>query len=101
MLNLSNWIYILKRLLKSSKDEKELREIIVSSCLVTPRRVFGTYIVDENKIWENIISTDCKVLARMKEMKIKDVYGAISYYQELQYKNMRATYPRRWHKKGA
>ncbi len=101
MLNLSNWIYILKRLLKSSKDEKELREIIISSCLTTPRRVFGAYIVDENKVWKNIIATDHKVLARMEEMKIKDVYGAISYFQEIQYKNMRATYPKRHRKKGA
>lgn len=101
MLNLSNWIYILKRLLKSSKDEKELREIIVSSCLATPHRVFGAYIVDENKVWENIIVSDCKVLAKMEELKIHEVYGAISYFQEIQYKNMRATYPRKHHKKGA
>lgn len=101
MLNLSNWIYILKRLLKSSKDENKLREIIVSSCLATPRRVFGAYIVDENKVWENIIASDRRVLEKMEELRIHDVYGAISYYQEIQYKNMRATYPRRWHKKGA
>ena len=101
MLNLSNWIYILKRLLKSSLDEKELREIILSKCLVTPRRVFGAYIVDEKKVWENIIASDCKVLAKMEELKIHEVYGAISYFQEIQYKNMRATFPRRYHKKGA
>jgi len=101
MLNLSNWIYILKRLLKSSLDEKELREIILSKCLVTPRRVFGAYIVDEKKVWENIIASDCKVLAKMEELKIHEVYGAISYFQEIQYKNMRATYPRKHHKKGA
>lgn len=101
MFNLSNWIYILKRLLKISKDEKELRGIIISKCLVTPRKIFGSYCVDENKVWENIIASDLKALARMEELKIKDVYGAISYYQEIQYKNMRATYPRRHHKKGA
>ena len=101
MLNLSNWIYILKRLLKSSKDEKELREIIVSSCLATPRRVFGAYIVDENKVWENIIVNDSTLSEKLVELRITDVYGTISYFNEIQYKNMRSTYPKRYHKKGA
>jgi len=101
MLNLSNWIYILKKLLRCTKEERELREIIVSRCLVTPRRIFGSYCVDENKVWEYIIASDVKMLTRMEELKIVDVYGAISYFQEIQYKNMRATYPKRYHKKGA
>jgi len=101
MLNLSNWIYILKRLLKSSKDEKELREIIVTKCLASPRKIFGSYCVDENKVWENIISSDREVMAKMAELRIFDVYGAVSYFQEIQYKNMRATFPRKYHKKGA
>ena len=93
---------MVKKILDGEKlSEKELREIIVSECLVTPRRIFGAYCVDENKVWENIIVQDRKATDKMKELRITDVYGAISYFQEIQYKNMRATYPKRYHKKGA
>jgi len=40
-------------------------------------------------------------MAKMAELRIFDVYGAVSYFQEIQYKNMRATFPRKYHKKGA
>ena len=100
VVNLTGWLYILKRVLKSKTPKKILREMILDNCLVTPEKVFGAYCVNSDDVWNNIVLKDKDMLSRLEELKFSRVEDLIAYYEEIQYKHMRATYPKRRHTKG-
>lgn len=93
MLSLTKWQYIIKNLLKSKLTKNEIRSAILEKCLYSPHKFNGAYQVDEQKVFDLIICKDAECLVRMDELHIKDVFGVISYFEEIEYKNMRATYP--------
>lgn len=101
MLSLTKWIYIIKNLLESNLSNNKIREIILERCLLSKRKFLGSYQVNSQKIWDYIISKDKKCCMKLDKLNIKNVTELISYYEEIEYKKMRRTYPKNHHKRGA
>ena len=94
-MTMTNWIYILSTFFESKYTKKELRNIIVSQCLSTPNKIYGSYCVDDQKVWDKIVVSDSKLKEQMNTHRISDYAGVIELYEQLQYKTMRSTYPRK------
>lgn len=95
MLSLTNWQYVIKNLLRSQFTKNEIRTLILNQCLSSSQKLNGSYQVDDNKVFDLVICKDVRCLARMHELNISSVYGILSYYEEISYKNLRATYPKK------
>ena len=100
MLSMTTWIYVIKTLLKSEMRQQDIRHIIMNKCLFSQKKINGAYQVDDNKVWANIVLKDNGCKKKMEELNIVDVYGIYGYYEEICYKRMRGTFPRKYHKKG-
>lgn len=101
MLSLTTWIWIIKTVLHSNLSKSRLRAIILEKCLLSQKKFHGAYRVDSQKIWDIVISNDENCCTKMKELNINSLSGLLSYYDEIQYKKMRRTYPRNRHRRGA
>lgn len=99
MLCLTNWVYIIKDLFKSKQTKKEIKANIIENCLLPIGKFYGIYQVDDKKIWETIVMKDPECIKKTAELNIHDVFGVYSYFEEIQYRNMRSTYPRKRHKR--
>ena len=70
-MTMSNWIYTLKTILKCKRfTSNRMREIILEECLVCKQPVFGAYVVDGQKVWENVVVHDFEVMKRLRCMNI-------------------------------
>jgi len=75
-MTMSNWIYTLKTILKCKRfTSNRMREIILEECLVCKQPVFGAYVVDGQKVWENVVVHDLEVMKRLRCMNIYDHIG--------------------------
>lgn len=101
MLSMTKWIYVIKDLLKSKRTRSEIRGEILDKCLRSSQKNNGAYQVDDSKVWNYMIMRDEDCKKRLEELHIRDVFGVYSYYEEIEYKKMRATYPKKRRKKGA
>lgn len=101
MLSMTTWIYVIKTLLKSEMKRNDIRNTIINKCLYSSKKFNGAYQVDGQKVWEHIIIEDYGCKKKIEELHISSVLGVYSYYEEISYKNMRATYPRNRRKRGA
>ena len=101
MLSMTTWLYVIKTLLKSDMKQTDIRNTIIGKCLYSQYKVRGVYQVDGQKVWDNIISKDSGCLEKMEELNIHDLFGVYGYYEEISYKHMRATYPKKRRRKGA
>lgn len=100
MYNLTGWLYIIKTLLKSRQSKQVLRAALLDNCLAAPRKVYGAYQIDPDKVWGFVISKDHDVQMTMEKLNLSDIYKIMAYYEEIQYKHMRSTYPSKKHKTG-
>lgn len=100
MLPLTKWQYVVKSLLKSELTRSEIRTAILTSCLLSPHKFNGAYQVDGQKVFDLIICKDANCRKTLDKLHISDLFGVLSYYEEITYKNMRATYPSRHRKRG-
>ncbi len=100
MIHLSNWVEILSDTFKSGRSKEEIKWIIKEKCLVTPHKVYGVYLVDDEKVWKYLIASDPVCMESAKKMRIHNAMGVESWYEEMRYRAMRSTFPRNKHKKG-
>ena len=99
-MTLTNWIYTIKTLLRSLWTRAEIRQAILDHCLLHPQKVMGVYAVDDEKVWEYFNAHDHSISAQLTKHNIRNVYDLLGYFEEVQYKNMRSTYPSNSYKKG-
>lgn len=99
-MTLTSWVEFIKGILRSNKTKSEIRTQILNTCLYSPNKFLGSYQVNSELVWEKIIVTDESCKKRCEELKLSSVYDAMSCYEEVLYKRMRATYPRKHFKKG-
>lgn len=93
MLSLTNWVYVIKTLLRSELTASEIREAILNDCLFTSDLFWGEYQVDGEKVYKMIICKDANCRKRCEELRISNVFEVLSYYEQVKYKQMRGTYP--------
>ena len=99
-ISMTTWQYIIVDLLKSRKTKSQVRKLILENCLLRPDKKGGHYWVDNEKVFDLIISQDPDCLEMMKKHKINDIFGLYSFYDSIEYRGMRATYPRRKSRRG-
>ena len=95
MFSMTNWIYMLKTVFKSKYSQNELRNMIVSKCLSRPEKFLGAYCVDHQKVWDIVVKSDKKLFDNLLSQGIQGPTDVMSYYEEMQYRWMRSTYPRK------
>ncbi len=99
-MTLTSWIEFIKDILHSHKTKSKIRTQILNTCLYSSKKICGAYQVNSTLVWENIIISDESCKKRCEELKLRTVDDAMGYYEEVLYKRMRATYPKKHHKKG-
>lgn len=98
MVSMTNWIKVFKRL-GCPLSRKELRTIIVSRFLIRPGKCLGGYLVDGDALWNYIIKKYPECEKEAQKLRLKSPISVESWIDELEYRNMRSTYPRNMHKK--
>ena len=96
-MTMTAWIEFICDHLHSLYSKKQVRDIIVNQCV--RGRVYGTYIVDGNKVWEMVVKTDSNCLKWAENRRIENAIEAESWYEERHYQDMKATYPRKRRRK--
>lgn len=91
---LSDWQYIIKDVLHSKLTKKEIRQLVIGYCLSSPEKLFGSYQVNDQNVYDLIVCKDVNCQKRMKELHINSLTGIEGYYEEIKYQQMRGTYPR-------
>lgn len=99
-MTLTSWVEFIKDILRSNKTKTKIRTQILNTCLYSPEKFLGAYQVNPELVWERIIIPDESCTKHREELKLRSAYDAMAYYEELLYKRMRATYPKKHHKKG-
>ena len=83
-MNMSNWIYTIKTVLKCDRfTRNEIRNIICRECLVSDRKIFGSYVIDGQKVWDKIVVFDRGVMEKLQSLNIYDHIGIESLYSSI------------------
>ena len=93
-MTLSDWVMIIKDCFNCKKSKYAIGKEIKTTCLDCDNKISGVYKVNNDLVWRNILVKDNDCLFAMKQRKIKDIIGLLSWFEEYQYQCMRATYGR-------
>lgn len=100
-MNLQAWVESVK-LMGSRQSKTAIRESIKERCLVQKKMVCGTYLIDGEKVWREIILNDIQCCQYVKENRIDsplDIESLwFSHESILGYRTGRGMY-RRFHSK--
>lgn len=94
MIGLNKWINILKYF-GSRYNETTIRNKILSECLDVPKKIYGSWIINSEKVWQNIVLSDPRCQTNFENHRIKCGMDIESWYEERCYSAMRSTYPMR------
>lgn len=87
MLTMTDWVKVLKAF-GYVPSKREISMEIKSTCLSIPHKVFGTYQVNDDAVWNNIVLANPSLCNSFAQEKILDPIDLISYLEEKQYREM-------------
>ena len=90
-----------KNIIKIEKTQQDISKAIIKDCLFSQIKSCGAYQVDDSKVWDCIVLKDTNCKKELTKLNINDIYGVYSYDDEVCYKQMRGTYPKKRRKTGA
>lgn len=71
MMNISTWVDALK-IMGAQQSKKALYIAIRETCLYSKRKPFGTYLVNNQLVWERLILTNPRCTAYAHEHNLND-----------------------------
>lgn len=82
MMGLTAWTEMVFYTLGSRKSKNSISEKIKACCLIREKKFLGSYLVDGEAVWNNIILKDPDCLRIIKEKNFKDYIALESLYEE-------------------
>ena len=83
-MNLKEWTEAVK-FLGSKRSKNSISKIIKEECLYATGKIYGTYQIDGNKVWDILIKDDLNCQQAIEEKKIYNAISLESKMEQLKY----------------
>lgn len=85
-MNLEEWTCAVK-IAGSKKSKYLISKIIKEQCLYSPKKFYGAYQIDGNKVWDVLIKNDPDCQKVLEQKRIIDSISLESKIEEIKYRS--------------
>lgn len=91
-MTLTEWTSVIKDTFKSKNSKTAIAKEIKEKCLVSEVKWLGSYRINDELIWENILLKDDDYRTALEIRRIRDIIAFHSWYVECDYQRMHGSY---------